>query len=79
MDAPVTTDPWTRSDSVQSQVAKHIDEIRRPTPTPYEDTLTFWASRRPSYDLGRRLNCRTGITGVCGKNFLPVGLLTARR
>src|SRR6218665_2006503 len=51
----VTTDPMTRLDSIQSQVAKYIDEIRRHTPTrihvPYEDALTFWASRRPSNHL----------------------------
>ena len=39
---PLYTDPLTRSDSVQSHdVAKYIDEIRSPTPTPYEDALTF--------------------------------------
>jgi len=46
----VITDPLTRLDSIQSQIAKYVGEVRRPTSTTYEDGLTFWASRRSSYD-----------------------------
>jgi len=45
----ITADLLTRSCSIQSQVAKDIDEIRKPMPTLYEDALTFWARRQASF------------------------------
>jgi len=77
----VTTDPLTRSDSIQSQVAKYLDEIRSAAPTHYEDALTFWASRRPSYDLlaplAEDLIAAPASQAYVERIFSLCGLLTA--
>jgi len=79
----VTTDPLTHSDFTHSQVAKYMDDIRRPTPTPYQDALTFWASRRPTYDplasWAEDLIAAPASQAYVKRIFSLCGLFTARR